>query len=81
MRVYTASCDCGWTGGPYRTPADAHYVLSGHVCPLEPRPAADAVDLDADAGTWADAALCAQTDPEAFFPDKGGTTRPTTTTA
>jgi WhiB family redox-sensing transcriptional regulator len=24
---------------------------------------------------WQDAALCAQTDPEAFFPDKGGSTR------
>ena len=24
---------------------------------------------------WADQALCAQTDPEAFFPEKGGSTR------
>lgn len=24
---------------------------------------------------WLDAALCAQTDPEAFFPEKGGSTR------
>lgn len=24
---------------------------------------------------WMDDALCAQTDPEAFFPDKGGSTR------
>ncbi len=24
---------------------------------------------------WVDEALCAQTDPEAFFPDKGGSTR------
>jgi WhiB family redox-sensing transcriptional regulator len=30
----------------------------------------DAADLD-----WQDRALCAQTDPEAFFPDKGGSTR------
>jgi len=31
-----------------------------------------------DAGailSWQDAALCAQTDPEAFFPEKGGSTR------
>jgi WhiB family transcriptional regulator, redox-sensing transcriptional regulator len=30
-----------------------------------------------DAGTigWQDRALCAQTDPEAFFPEKGGSTR------
>lgn len=26
-------------------------------------------------GEWVDEALCAQTDPEAFFPDKGGSTR------
>jgi WhiB family transcriptional regulator, redox-sensing transcriptional regulator len=25
--------------------------------------------------SWQDQALCAQTDPEAFFPDKGGSTR------
>jgi WhiB family redox-sensing transcriptional regulator len=25
--------------------------------------------------TWQDRALCAQTDPEAFFPEKGGSTR------
>jgi WhiB family redox-sensing transcriptional regulator len=30
-----------------------------------------------DAGelAWQDSALCAQTDPEAFFPEKGGSTR------
>jgi WhiB family redox-sensing transcriptional regulator len=28
-----------------------------------------------DAETWQDRALCAQTDPEAFFPEKGGSTR------
>jgi WhiB family redox-sensing transcriptional regulator len=31
---------------------------------------------DADEGqSWQDRALCAQTDPEAFFPEKGGSTR------
>lgn len=25
---------------------------------------------------WHESALCAQTDPEAFYPEKGGTTRP-----
>jgi WhiB family redox-sensing transcriptional regulator len=31
---------------------------------------------DADEGVaWQDRALCAQTDPEAFFPEKGGSTR------
>src|SRR5450759_5631183 len=28
-----------------------------------------------DEGGWQDRALCAQTDPEAFFPEKGGSTR------
>ncbi|OBB59026.1 transcription factor WhiB [Mycobacterium sp. 852013-51886_SCH5428379] len=30
---------------------------------------------DADADLWQERALCAQTDPEAFFPEKGGSTR------
>jgi WhiB family redox-sensing transcriptional regulator len=28
-----------------------------------------------DAASWQERALCAQTDPEAFFPEKGGSTR------
>lgn len=28
-----------------------------------------------DEESWQDRALCAQTDPEAFFPEKGGSTR------
>lgn len=28
-----------------------------------------------EAGGWQERALCAQTDPEAFFPEKGGSTR------
>jgi WhiB family redox-sensing transcriptional regulator len=32
-------------------------------------------DDDATGGGWQDRALCAQTDPEAFFPEKGGSTR------
>jgi WhiB family transcriptional regulator, redox-sensing transcriptional regulator len=38
----------------------------------------DALGIGADdAGeqSWQDRALCAQTDPEAFFPEKGGSTR------
>ena len=31
---------------------------------------------DAGGQDWQDNALCAQTDPEAFFPEKGGSTRP-----
>ena len=30
---------------------------------------------DGDDQGWQDRALCAQTDPEAFFPEKGGSTR------
>ena len=38
------------------------------------------VGTDTDTGddsllSWQDLALCAQTDPEAFFPEKGGSTR------
>ena len=31
--------------------------------------------LDEGVLAWQDQALCAQTDPEAFFPEKGGSTR------
>ena len=34
----------------------------------------DPADDDADS-EWQERALCAQTDPEAFFPEKGGSTR------
>jgi WhiB family redox-sensing transcriptional regulator len=32
-------------------------------------------DLIGDKGDWQEQALCAQTDPEAFFPEKGGSTK------
>ena len=32
-------------------------------------------NADSDALAWQAEALCAQTDPEAFFPEKGGSTR------
>ncbi|MPQ99106.1 WhiB family transcriptional regulator [Modestobacter sp. I12A-02628] len=31
--------------------------------------------LDAETSSWHEKALCAETDPEAFFPEKGGSTR------
>ena len=31
--------------------------------------------VEADAQSWQERALCAETDPEAFFPEKGGSTR------
>ena len=33
------------------------------------------LEPDADSEGWQERALCAQTDPEAFFPEKGGSTR------
>lgn len=39
----------------------------------EPFDAVSAIDEDDD--QWQERALCAQTDPEAFFPEKGGSTR------
>jgi len=33
------------------------------------------VDEEAEELGWQERALCAQTDPEAFFPEKGGSTR------
>ncbi len=35
----------------------------------------EAVDLLGDAPDWQERALCGQTDPESFFPEKGGSTR------
>jgi WhiB family redox-sensing transcriptional regulator len=33
------------------------------------------IGLEGDAQSWQERALCAETDPEAFFPEKGGSTR------
>jgi WhiB family transcriptional regulator, redox-sensing transcriptional regulator len=44
------------------------------VVPLAPGIIEIGVD-DAIGLAWQDRALCAQTDPEAFFPEKGGSTR------
>jgi WhiB family transcriptional regulator, redox-sensing transcriptional regulator len=45
-------------------------LLSGYTLSLTPGP-----DVDWREPDWQDFALCAQTDPEAFFPEKGGSTR------
>ena len=37
--------------------------------------AGSASGSDADEQGWQESALCAETDPEAFFPEKGGSTR------
>jgi WhiB family redox-sensing transcriptional regulator len=36
---------------------------------------ADLTDLFQSPGEWQERAVCAQTDPESFFPEKGGSTR------
>ena len=41
----------------------------------EGRARAVLLDGDAEELGWQERALCAQTDPEAFFPEKGGSTR------
>jgi WhiB family redox-sensing transcriptional regulator len=33
------------------------------------------IGVEGDAQSWQERALCAETDPEAFFPEKGGSTR------
>ena len=33
------------------------------------------IGLEGDGQSWQERALCAETDPEAFFPEKGGSTR------
>ena len=35
----------------------------------------DVLDTPQEVLSWQERALCAQTDPEAFFPEKGGSTR------
>jgi len=41
----------------------------------EPLPALSWIEDPADDQAWRLQALCAETDPEAFFPEKGGSTR------
>ncbi|MFV2145773.1 WhiB family transcriptional regulator [Isoptericola sp. G70] len=45
------------------------------VAPVLPLFGQDVVEDDATLLGWQERALCAQTDPEAFFPEKGGSTR------
>jgi len=40
-----------------------------------PSPLALIAGFEEDSTAWQASALCAQTDPEAFFPEKGGSTR------
>src|ERR1700727_3950927 len=55
------------------------------VCPWEGAVPSESEDFDSadltsifglpDEASWQERALCSQTDPEAFFPEKGGSTR------
>jgi WhiB family transcriptional regulator, redox-sensing transcriptional regulator len=58
-------------GQPMRPPVPQVTILT-----LAPMPADyDVYEDDEEEPDWRDFALCAQTDPEAFFPEKGGSTR------
>lgn len=50
-----------------------HATPAGPVAPV--LPLFGAAEDDETALGWQERALCAQTDPEAFFPEKGGSTR------
>lgn len=58
---------------PFGQEFDGGRIVDGDV------PAPEPVVLDlfdvTDEQDWQERALCAQTDPEAFFPEKGGSTR------
>lgn len=65
-----ADSDAGATGGA----GVEDFELGVAVPQLSLIPGFDAM-FEADEEQWQDRALCAQTDPEAFFPEKGGSTR------
>jgi WhiB family transcriptional regulator, redox-sensing transcriptional regulator len=45
------------------------------IIPLDDAAALPVPDAGEERPGWQDRALCAETDPEAFFPEKGGSTR------
>ncbi len=57
------------TGGVFPTDAEREVERVAPVLPLFGEPVDDSLM------GWQERALCAQTDPEAFFPEKGGSTR------
>ena len=69
---YDAAPEGAWTYAP----AYDEYATEAYT-PLdaEEMPASTWVDSDAGEEPWRLDALCAETDPEAFFPEKGGSTR------
>lgn len=82
-RQYEFETPLSVVGDEPRTDSDAgatvgvgfdDFELGVTVPQLSVIPGFDAM-FDADEDQWQDRALCAQTDPEAFFPEKGGSTR------
>ena len=76
----------GSKAGPDFGPAEGYdtCVFAWGVAPAGPAQSMEAkmesdqlvvVDLLGNAPEWQERALCSQTDPEAFFPEKGGSTR------
>ncbi|MGO1838571.1 MAG: WhiB family transcriptional regulator [Candidatus Microbacterium stercoravium] len=58
----------------YRSEAPSDWFVDPAERGVPGSPAAEGIDDDG-ALSWQAEALCAQTDPEAFFPEKGGSTR------
>jgi WhiB family redox-sensing transcriptional regulator len=66
--------------GPGRDSWEQERAVTDLGIHVDAAPSADAVNLAEVFGlpeeqSWQERALCAQTDPEAFFPEKGGSTR------
>ncbi len=67
-------------GTPHTTPEPAETIMPPvrpHLSVVPDAPVAFEPEPieEIPADQWQDKALCAQTDPEAFFPEKGGSTR------
>jgi len=69
LNEHQADCPAAKVTGPASSELHQDHVAA-HVSELPP-----VVDVRALAPDWMESALCAQTDPEAFFPEKGGSTR------
>ena len=71
LRGVMASTSHTTIGSAPTRPARPHLtVVPDAPVAFEPEPI-----VEPTADQWQDRALCAQTDPEAFFPEKGGSTR------
>jgi WhiB family redox-sensing transcriptional regulator len=58
-----------FTGWAWRRTADGGWASDAEAL-------ARVMTSDYGSGNWRDEGLCAQTDPDAFFPDKGGSVKP-----